>query len=176
MPKKEKIDPETGEVTMSEDQAPAFDPRLESLRGDLRDAMLMRIRDLRKPWAQMAEADQSDVINGVDLAAKDIIRKTVALFTGYEWPHAAVTLGEVKIKGEKGLEAKITCPNIALYREVLGDAVGEQVMILMVDSETFMDERGPACAMPDQGDLPLEEERKPETDKGKLLPPPSPEV
>lgn len=141
----------------ADDDGPEFNPRLETLRGDLRDVMLGRVRTTRKPWAQMTEAEQTDLANGLDLAAGDMIRRMVRLLTSFEWPHAAVTLGEVKIKGEKGIEAKIACPNVEHNRTVLGEHVGKHVMVLMVDSDTFMDERAPVDIKPDQPSLELED-------------------
>lgn len=151
-----EIDAITGEVLSGADDTPDFDPDLDTLMGDMRDAMLQRIRTLKKPWAQMSEGEQYDCANGIELAAKDMIRKTVRLLNKFEWPHAVVELGEVKIGGTKGIEAKITCSNIALNRNVLGEHVGTQIMLLMVDSDTFMAERAPARVDKDQPDLPLD--------------------
>lgn len=147
--------PET-DATQADDGA-AFEPRLETLRGDLRDVMLSRVRTARKPWEKMTEAEQTDFANGLDLAAGDIIRRMVRLMTSFEWPHVAVMMGEVKIKGEKGIEAKIACPNVEPNRSVLGDHAGKHCMVLMVDSDTFMAERAPVDIRPDQPSLDLED-------------------
>jgi hypothetical protein len=137
--------------------APEFHPELDTLMGDLRDVMLGRIRTTRKPWEQMSEDEQIDLANGIELAAKDMIRRTVRLLNNYPWPHAAVLLGEVKIKGAKGIEAKVTCDNIELNRTVLGDHIGQHVMVLMVDSDRFMAHRAPVDIKPDQPELPIED-------------------
>ncbi len=139
------------------DDAPDFNPQLSTLCGDLRDVMLSRVRTARKPWERMTEAEQTDFANGLQLAASDMVRRMVRLMTSYDWPHAAVVLGEVKIKGEKGIEAKIACPNVEHNRNVLGDHVGQHVMVLMVDSDTFMGERAPVDIKPDQPQLELED-------------------
>lgn len=164
----DKVDPETGEVKAVEaeimddpdfadiDDAPDFDPELDTLMGDLRDVMLMRIRTLRKPWQQMSEAEQTDCANGVELGAKEIIRKTVRMLTSYDWPHTVVSLGQVTIKGEKGIEAKIECSNIQHNREVLGEHVGQMVMVMMVDSDTFMAARAPVQIDRDQPEMLLD--------------------
>lgn len=165
----DKVDPETGEVETVEaeimdddpdfadiDDAPDYDPELGTLMGDMRDVMLQRIRTLQKPWQQMTEAEQTDCANGVELGAKEIIRKTVRMLTSYDWPHAVVSLGPVTIKGEKGIEAKIECPNIQHNREVLGEHVGQHVMMMMVDSDTFMAARAPVQIDKDQPEMPLD--------------------
>lgn len=143
------------EAEAEHDDAPEFNPKLETLCGDLRDVMLGRIRTTRKPWEQMTEAEQTDLANGLQIAASDMVRRMVRLMTSYDWPHAAVVLGEVKIKGEKGIEAKIACPNVEHNRNVLGDHVGQHVMVLMIDSDTFMGETAPVDIKKDQAELEL---------------------
>ena len=155
-------DPETGEV--AEDSAP--DLELDTLSGDIRDAFLTRFRNAPKPWQQMTEEEQYDFANGVELLAKDVVRRSVRLVTAYDFPHAVVALGEVKIKGEKGIEAKIVATNIEHNRNVLGDHVGEFCMLLMVDSETFMAERAPVEISPDQPEMELD----PDEDEDRLEP------
>jgi hypothetical protein len=48
------------------------------------------------------------------------------------------------------IEAKVTCANIEHNRTVLGEHVGDQIMVLMVDSTIFMSERAPVQIDPDQ--------------------------
>lgn len=163
---KDTIEPQAGEAfnDAETDDAPDFDPELGTLMGDMRDAMLMRIRTLQKPWAQMSEAEQVDCANGIELSARDMIRKTVRLVNKHEWPSCVVTLAELKIGGTNGIDIKMTCPNIGEYRNVLGEHVKTQVMVVFADSETFMAERAPAQIDKDQPDLDLPddaEDRRP---------------
>ncbi len=79
-----------------------IDLETATLSGDLRDAMLTRIRNLQKPWAQMTEAEQYDCAN------------------------------------------------------VLGDYVGQIVVMIMADSDDFMGERAPFEATPDAPELPID--------------------
>lgn len=80
------------EAEAEHDDAPEFNPKLETLCGDLRDVMLGRIRTTRKPWEQMTEAEQTDLANGLQLAASDMVRRMVRLMTSYDWPHAPVDI------------------------------------------------------------------------------------
>ena len=104
----------------------------------------------------MSEQEQTDCANGIELAARDMVRKAVRLLNSFDWPHAVVMLGEVKIKGEKGIEAKIGCANIEHNRSVLGEHVGQHVMIMMVDSDTFMAARADVPIDRDQPEMDLE--------------------
>lgn len=174
MPKKATTEPEV--ETLSDDQAPeavteveaqaeeidALDLARETLSGDVRDAMLMRIRTLQKPWEQMTEAEQYDCANGIDLAAKALVRGAMRAMLDFDFPRCVVTLGEVKIKGEKGIEAKITTQNCEENRNVLGDYVGQIVLMIMASSDDFMGERSAFVATPDQPELP---ECEPEPDE-----------
>ena len=130
---------------------------LETLSGDIRDVLLSRFRTARRPWEQMVEQERRDLTGAFDLAARDLVRKVVRLATGFEFPRVPVVLGQVNIKGGKGIEAKITCPNVSTSRDVLGGHVGDMVLMLMVDSERFMAERKPIDIPPDQAGLPLNE-------------------
>lgn len=130
---------------------PNFD--LKTLSGDLRDAMLSRIRQMKTTWPLCTEAEQSDIANGLDQAAKHFVREAVRQLTSFEWERVVVDLSEMKMKPGKALEIKASCPNIEVNRNVLGNYMGTQVLILMVDSETFLAERDKPDIQPDQADL-----------------------
>jgi hypothetical protein len=145
---------QTDDATATTEGAPEFHPEIDTLMGDLRDVLLGRVRTMQKPWEKMTEAEQYDLANAMELAAKDIIRRTVRALNDVEWPHTVVELGEVKIGGSKGIEAKITCGNIEHNRTVLGEHVGQHIMVLMVDSDRFMGQRGEPPIDKDQPALP----------------------
>lgn len=152
------------------------DLKLDTLSGDLRDEMLKRMKHLKATWNLLGQGEQAEVANGLELFAKTVIRRVVHLVTQQEFPHTAVTLAEMKIKGGKAIEAKILCDNIEHNRSVLGEHIGQMVQIVMIDSTQFMGERAPAKTDPDQPDLPLDgdgEDDPAEEDERLALPPPS---
>lgn len=169
-------DPETGEAPETEAETDEDDVEigdaewspdvdsldLDTLSGDIRDVMLQQFRRFPKTWQQMTEAEQRMTAEGIDYGARQLVRKAVRMVASYEWPHCVVTLGEVKIKGEKGIEAKIGAANVEENRNVLGDYVGSYAMLVMVDSETFMAARGEIQIDPDQPELPAGDEPAPE--------------
>ena len=141
------------------------DLSLSTLTGDIRDVMLGHIRQRPKPWQQMTGEEQREIVNSVTMASNNLVRQVVQMFTAYDFPRAVVTLGDMKIKADKKIEAKITCANIENYRETLGEHVGDSVMILMVDSERFMGARGEIRFNVDEPPLPLEDDDDwPDTD------------
>lgn len=143
------------------------DMQLGTLSGDIRDAMLTRFRGFGKTWKDMTEAEQQDAANAFDLAARQTVRKAVQLLTSWDWPRVVARLGDMKIiGGEKTrIEVKAIASNIADYRNAIGEHVGSEVMILMVDSEAFLAQRAPAKTEPDQPDLPMGEDVDPSVEQ-----------
>lgn len=143
VPEGEAVD---GEIDPEEDLKGEFVPpnplSLETLFGDVRDALVTRFQHTRKPWEQMTEQEQRELVEAFGQTSKHIIRGVVSLMTAYEFPRAVVTLGQVNIKDKKTIEAKIVVQNIEEYRSVLGEAVGEDMILLAVDSDVFMAQRG----------------------------------
>lgn len=136
------------------------DLQIDTLSGDIRDALLMRVRTMKRPWSMMTEAEQTDVANGLDLTARDLIARAVRLLSSWEFPRAVVRLQDVKIVGgeKAGITAKVECANISEYRDVLGEHAGQMMVLVAVDSDNFKGERAPAKIDPDQPSLPTGEE------------------
>ena len=147
----EVVDNDTGEIS---------ELAIDTLSGDLRDAMLMRVRDMKRPWSMLTEDEQRDLANGLDIAARDLTRAAVRLVTAHEWPSAVVTLHDIKIIGgdKARIEGKVVADNITHNREVLGDHVNTMVKLVCVDSVTLMGEREPVKIDPDQSTLPVDDD------------------
>jgi len=146
-------------MTKDDASANTEELQIETLSGDVRDALLMTIRDMKRPWSMLVEQEQRELVARMEMASSNLVRQAVRLLTDYEFPHAVVKLHEIKITGgDKGIEAKISAGNVELNRTVLGENVGAMCMLLMVDSDTFFGEREPAHVDPDQPDLPGEDE------------------
>lgn len=150
----EKGQPEEEPETEAEDRI--TDLQLDTLSGDLRDAMLMQFRDVNTAWSAMSEERQRELGAAMELAAKDLVRKAVRLLTDHSFARCVVQLGEIKIVGgdKSRIEGKIVAHNVSENREVLGDHVNTTVQLVCIDSTEFMGERGPANVDPDQPDLP----------------------
>lgn len=148
---------------------------LETLSGDIRDEMVTRVKHLKTTWGFLSQGEQAEIANGLELFAKNLLRKIVGKLAKHEFEHVVVTLAEHKVKGGKDIEAKITCPNIQTYRNTLGDHTGSMCMLMMVDAETFFGERAPVKTDPDQPGLDLDgdgESDPAEEDERLALPPP----
>lgn len=134
----------------------ADDMKIDTLAGDLRDALLTRVQQMKRPWSMLTEDEQRDLVEGLGMMSRELVRQTVRLFDEWEWPHTVVRLGEIKIVGgdKARIEGKVTAANIEHNRNVLGDHVNDFVMLVCVDSEAFMGERAEPQIDPDQPELP----------------------
>ncbi len=71
----------------------------DTLRGDVRDALLSHIRDLAKPFSALSESQQRDVIDAVDKTAQHVVRGSVAIVANQGFPSIDV---RVSGKGKWG--------------------------------------------------------------------------
>lgn len=136
---------------LDETDPPELD--LDTLTGDIRDALLTHFQSAQKPWPQMTQRAQRDTANAFERAAQRLVKCVVAKLSAHEFASCAVALGEVKIKGDKGIEAKIVALNTGFNRDALGAHVGSTAIIVMCDAETFYGERHAAKTDPDQPEL-----------------------
>lgn len=157
---RETIDPATGEIitqivegafARSDERSPMLIAK-ETLTGDLRDSALEWIRALPKPWAQLTEDEQTDVIESVTkrcvLAATKAVEEICA--DGRRVIQAEVESVTVK----DGVKAVVKCIKTEENIVYLGMAEGSRVQIVQADLEPFSGERRPAKADPSQAPLP----------------------
>lgn len=146
-----------------------IDVASETAAGDVRDAMLQRIKALTKPWAQMTQDEQNQLVEGLGYDGRRLVEKVVQIVTDSPFPRAVGRIAKmVVIPGDK---ARIECPVhfqlVPENLETLGVNVGSMVALVMVDSSKFKGEREPARARtePDQPDLPMDEEVDPSVEQ-----------
>lgn len=132
-----------------------IDLAADTLRGDIRDVMLDRVKNLRKPWPQMSEYEQAEIIAGFDRVAKKLVRDAVRIVAAENQVEVSATLEQVAIKD--GIKATLTLSRHAQGRHELADAVGQEILIVVLDSERHDGERAEAKADPDQPGLPIDD-------------------
>ena len=123
----------------------------ETLRGDVRDFLLDRVRNIRKPWNTLSEEDQSDQINAADDAAKFLIER-VALLIASEGRKVVVAHVE-QVVFKDAVKAVLNLPKDSEYRHELADAVGCQVLVICTGVEEMQGEKDTAKPDPDQTSL-----------------------
>lgn len=123
----------------------------ETLRGDVRDFILDRVRNIRKPWNTLSEDEQSDQIHAADDAAKALVEK-VALLVASEGRKVVVANVE-QVVFKDSVKAVLTLSKQSEYRHELADAVGCQVLVVCTGIEDLQGEKDAAKAEPDQTSL-----------------------
>jgi hypothetical protein len=131
----------------------AVDLAVETLSGDLADALLDRIKNLRKPWQQCNQAEQRDLVTGMRGATEHLVTEAVRKIAAFGRRVIVVHVEKVDIKG--GLKATITCQKTQQALLDLGMAEGNTALIVLADEEQFIGARTSETEAtdPDQGDL-----------------------
>ncbi len=139
-------------------QVEAVDPSVESdtMFGDVRDAILDRIRNLQKPWQQMTEREQRDMVESVSIVARSLVSRAVALVSKDGRRTIEAQIESVTIKD--GVKAVLKCSKKADDIHELSECVGSLVLVVTNSAENYMGEKAPAKVDPDQPQLPVEEE------------------
>lgn len=129
----------------------------ETLAGDVRDAMLQRIKGLRSPWGHMTETEQNELAEGLAYDARRLVEAAIQALSAFEFPRAVAKMARMSVNPDKKtIECKLEFQLIPENLEVLGVNVGSMVAVVMVDSSQFKGEREPVKVDPDQPDLPME--------------------
>lgn len=149
---------------MSDEQTPAetvtaADIAAETLSGDIRDFLVDRIKNLPKVWAEMTETEQTDIIYAAVDAGTSLVRKAVAIIAKDGRPTITAHLDKVTVKDE--IQAVISLSKSDELRHALVDSQGQSVLIVVVDADNYIGQRGdlkadakpPEPAEPDDGPL-----------------------
>ena len=127
----------------------------DTLMGDLRDAILDRLRAMPKPWTVMSEAEQRDMISGVHRVASHLVDQAVTLIAANGQRTIRAMVYQCVIKDEMKIVLKANRHDAQRLEMI--DAVGSVALIAFADREPFMGERGPAKPDPDQPPLVLDD-------------------
>ncbi len=122
----------------------------ETLRGDVRDAMLTLLRDMQTPFSKLSENDQSWRIEAVSRLAEKVVRDSIRIVANQGFPHVEVL---VRNKGKfagGSMELSMTAPFSVENATKLSDyGVGTAILVLAEPGE-FFGERRTARPQPDQ--------------------------
>jgi hypothetical protein len=125
-----------------------------TLSGDVRDVILMHMRDMRVPWSMLGEDEQQDKINAAKSCGEDVVRRCVqaVLKTGFK--SVIVQIGPIKI--DKDIEVKVHASPIALNVELLAAHGKQSAVLILAEAADYFGERAPQKPQKDQPDLPLD--------------------
>ncbi len=153
-------DPETGEITTAEFRRdePVFPLpviyKMECLWGDLRDAILDRLRAMPKPYTIMSEREQIDMITGVEQVSRHLVTQACRIIAANGHAAFRAVPDGFKNKGDDvTIQLKAVGTDLA---HALLEHKGAPVMIVLAAPEAYMGEKAPAKPDPDEPALPLD--------------------
>lgn len=127
-------------------------PNTDTLFGDLRDAILDRLRAMPKPYTVMSEAEQLEMIEGVERVSRHLVHQAVTLIAANGRPVISATVDQCVVKD--GIKVVLKVSQSDPMRYELLDAVGRFALIVVADPEPYLGEREAAKPEPDQPPLP----------------------
>ena len=114
----------------------------DTIRGDVRDFMLDLFKNRPKPWQQMSEQEQRDLVLQCSEHAEDIIDRVALLIS---------TAGQKSIQGKlaqftvkDGIKAQVEFLSSGETLEFLGAHQGGIIRIVAADTEEFKGQRADA--------------------------------
>lgn len=123
----------------------------ETLRGDIRDILLIEFRQMPKPWQQMAEREQQEYIDRATKVADSLVRQAVDLIAARGLNSLAITVGKFTCEASaiKGNYEAYASDEALLSIRHLCD---RRAMFVLADPSEYLGEKAPA--KPDNvGDL-----------------------
>lgn len=134
----------------------------ETLRGDLRDAVLEWFKGTPKAWHVMSEAEQKAFAGRADSFAAQLVREACSIIAAAERPTIVARLVEYKEK--EGVEAKLKLPSTGETVAALHAACGQDVLLVTAGAENFGGQRGDAQIDADAPELPIDADAPPADD------------
>jgi hypothetical protein len=143
------------EIVMPDDTdteaLPVAELAADTLRGDVRDALLSWFKATPKPWGAMSEAEQRDMAAAADRSARYLVKEACQIIAANERPCIVATLVEYKEKD--GVEAKLKLASKGEIVAALHEACGREVLVVTSGYEEFAGEKGDAEIDADQPEL-----------------------
>ncbi|MEN3208616.1 hypothetical protein PUR23_01040 [Methylorubrum populi] len=122
----------------------------DTLRGDVRDALLTHIRDLEKPFSLLSETRQRDIIEAIDRTAQHVVRGSVDIIANQGFPAIDVRVSSKGKWGDGSIELTVGAAfSQSNANKISEHGAGAAVLVLAEPGE-FFGERRAARPDPDQ--------------------------
>lgn len=133
---------------------PEFNPiALETLTGDLRDAILTNMRSMETPWSLLSEAKQQDKIDAAVKMAEDLVRRATELIAAKGFDHVLVKIGKMVIAEKGFVQSSIECAKSEENVVHLMARQNAHAILILGDPADYFGEREAAKPDPDQPEL-----------------------
>jgi hypothetical protein len=123
-----------------------------SLRGDIRDTMLDVIKSRPKPWSQMSELEQRDLVRALDAVTTGIVKKAVFVMAEQDDLSVHATLKGYSADGGT-FKLKLVASGDMDTAKQLYSLDGHEVVLISADSKRFQGARKEPQIDPDQPGL-----------------------
>jgi len=110
-----------------------------TLLGDLRDALLDRIRNMPKPWAMMSPDEQRDQVEGCTMIAEHLVQEAVRIIASKGFPTIHGKLVKVQVKD--GMQLQVDVSRHDPQRLIVIDSVERPVLLVVPEPDMFMGEK-----------------------------------
>lgn len=129
---------------------------LETLSGDVRDALLTHIRGMEYPWSKLSEAKQGDKIYAATSMATDLVRRVAHIVGANGLDHIGITIGKFTA-ADGTIKAQFETAQTHESLVKISDMQGRRSLLVLVDPDDYSGERTPAKPDKDQPDLDMAE-------------------
>lgn len=123
----------------------------ETLGKDMLEMLLGEFRRSPKPWAELTETQQNDLIVGFKARVRGTVRASLYTLWSLNYPACPATLGKVSFSDDISVTVKVA--KKSEHRHALADAAGTSVMVVIADPEKWLQDLDRVKANADQGDL-----------------------
>ena len=123
----------------------------ETMLGDLMSCAIEQCKALPAPWQKISESQQKEVLDRVERQCSLAISKAVQIIASYDRPHMRATLKNVTFEG--GIKCKLELPSNAENRDLLADASGGVVTLVITETDSYLGKSTAPTAEADQRDM-----------------------
>lgn len=113
-----------------------------TLLGDVRDALLDRLRAMPKPWTVMSQDEQKDLIEGCTRVASHLVTEATRIIAANGFPVIQGRLVKVQVKD--GMQVQVDVSRHDPQRLTVIDSVDRPVLLVVAEPDMFMGEKAPA--------------------------------
>lgn len=130
--------------------------KIETLSGDIRDALLTHVRAMEDPWSKLPEARQQDKIDAIAKMADDLVRRAVGMVAASGFDTLHIIIKDFAVKGG-AVKGKFETSAISGNLIALADHENTRAVIVLADPGEYMGETAPARPDPEEPELPIGE-------------------
>lgn len=114
----------------------------ETLRGDVRDALLVEFKLRPKAWEQMNESEQESLIRRLETISHDLVHRAVTIVAHEGHPHLIGKVSKFTVKD--GLKIEFGASGLAENIVKLAQHSGDGAVLVLVAPQKYQGQRKPA--------------------------------